>query len=485
MLSAIRRDLESTLVPDMSNAHARNAAGMMSEMLAYLTIWQRDLKEHLPNITVSQRAAISKATALLQRAGATVPVQGSNRQIINLPGCDADYAELQRELDQTIEALTMLADDPSARLSSDAIRDVLAHSVSSELELLDSELTLVDQQRDYDAPPQSAEDLGVTHDALTDFVRTGFPGDPGATIRDLEPAYDGTAKDSYVFTLRAGTGRCRRLVMRRDASLGAVANDASDEFGLLKRLYDLGFPVEEPVYCEPDSEAMGQPFSLYGFEDGETGTTAWEDDREAKYEICLSLARILGRLHNLTPDQLDGLSGPLGSTPQNHVREYISQWHDLWLRRRLHASPTLTAAFHWLLENIPRDIERLGLLHGSVSFDRVLVRGGTIKVLTDWEFAHLGDPVEELVHCRQIIEPLVSWPMFLEEYRAAGGVDYNESNARFHAVWRGVRNAVCCSVAWHEFLNGSAPALKMAYQGVPLYHRFVRDTARQLQKELQ
>ncbi|MFN3231009.1 MAG: phosphotransferase family protein [Alphaproteobacteria bacterium] len=486
MLSAIRRDLESTLVPDMPTAHARSAAGMMSELLAYLSIWQRDLREHMPQVATAQQAVINRATALLQRMGGQLPAMtASETRLLESPGGSAEYGRLQQELDQTIEALTRMAGDPSARLSSDAIRDVLAQSVDTELDLLDRELTLVDEERDYLAPPRSAEDLGVTHDALTDFVRSGFPGDPGATIKALEPISDGAGKDSYLFTLRAATGRCRRLVLRRDPAVAVGDNSVVDEFALLKRLFDLGFPVAEPVYCESDPVPLGQPFSLNGYIEGENGTAAWEEDREAKYDICFSLARILGRLHTLTPHQLNGVIAPTAGSPQDHLRQYIARWHDLWLRRRLHASPTLTAAFHWLLENVPHNIDRLALLHGSVGFDKVLVRGGQIQGLLEWEFAHLGDPVEELDHCRQFVEPLVSWTMFLEEYRAAGGGEYSERNARFHAVWRGVRNAVCCSVAWEQFLNGDAPALKMAYQGVPLYHRFVRDTARQLQKELQ
>ena len=460
---------------------------MMSDILSYLTVWQRDLKEHLPQVTASQRAALARAGALLEQVGAPLPAPGGDdgQQLLpDIIGPAQDYAQLQGELDQTIETLTTLSDGKSARLSAEAIRDVLAQSVGSELELLDRELGLVDDEREAGAEFMPGIEEMLTEDRLTDFARGEFPGDPGATIIDLARLPGGYSKDSYSFGLKASTGRCRRLVLRRDLPFGPGANGVVYEFELHRRLYDLGFPVAEPVYAETDATALGQPFILTSLVEGETGTAGWDESREVRHEICYALARVLGRLHNLTADQMAGLAEAQGATPQDHIRAHIGQWHDRWLRRRLHPSPTLTAAFHWLMENVPEDVERLSLLHGDVNFENMIVRGGNIQALTGWEFAHLGDPIEELEQCRQHVEPLASWTMFLEEYRTAGGPEYSEDNARFYAVWRGVRNAVSCSVAWYGFLSGQYPTLKMAYQGVPLYHRYVRDTAKQLQREL-
>jgi len=462
MLAAIRRDLEAALGPEITSPRGRATAGMMSELLAYLTVWQRDLNEHQPQISAAQKAALDKAVALLEQVGGAVPPSA-----VAGDGAGAEVERLQRELDQTIEALTNQTSEALGRISADAIQEVLAQSVDSELELLERELERVDTERQVGQPTGSDAVASITEASLTDFVRNEFPGDMGASIKDLVPVSDGFVKDTYSFTVKASTGRCRRLVLRRDLPFGAAGSNAVDEFALIQRLYEFGFPVAEPVYCESDARPLGQPFMLLAFVEGQTGTEAWEEDREARYEICFALARILGRLHNLPPERIAPMHAPLGETPQAHLRAYIGKWHDLWLRRRLHASPTLTAAFHWLFNNIPSQIDRLALIHGDVSFDNILVRGGNIQALLDWDLAHLGDPIEELDHCRQFVEPLASWPMFLEEYRAAGGAEYHDQNARFHAVWRSVRRAVTCSLAWHEFLNGNPPALRMAYHGVP------------------
>jgi len=95
----------------------------------------------------------------------------------------------------------------------------------------------------------------------------------------------------------------------------------------------------------------------------------------------------------------------------------------------------------------------------------------------------LGDPTEDLGYCRPVIEQLMPWDDFLAVYRAAGGGDYRDENARFFEMWRSARNAVCCAVSWRGFLSGAYPALKMAYQGIPLYRNFVRNTAGALQQK--
>jgi aminoglycoside phosphotransferase (APT) family kinase protein len=161
----------------------------------------------------------------------------------------------------------------------------------------------------------------------------------------------------------------------------------------------------------------------------------------------------------------------------------VLEWQDRWRRHRTYASPTLESAFAWLLDNVPRNVERLAIVHSDVGFHNMLTTDdGTITALVDWEFSHPGDPAEDLGYCRQFIEPLMPWDEFLDAYVAAGGVPYREDGSRFYEVWRGVRNAVCCSVSWNGFLKDWYPALKMGYQGVPLYRRFVLDVAERLER---
>jgi len=162
----------------------------------------------------------------------------------------------------------------------------------------------------------------------------------------------------------------------------------------------------------------------------------------------------------------------------------VLKWRDQWRRNRVHPSATLAAGFAWLLDNIPANIDQLSIVHGDIGFHNAMVHENRLVALLDWEFFHLGDATEDLSYCRPMIEPLLPWDDFIGAYRDAGGHEYRPQNAAFFDLWRSVRNATTCATAWRGFLSGKYPALKMAYQGIPLYRMLVEHVASTLRERL-
>jgi aminoglycoside phosphotransferase (APT) family kinase protein len=253
---------------------------------------------------------------------------------------------------------------------------------------------------------------------------------------------------------------------------------------VLRILHQAGFPVLEPLWCETETAPLGQPFMLSAaLPPGADPRWSEADDDDSRAEACLALARILGRLHSLDERVIAAAGFTPSGDPRREIRAAVESWRDRWLALRTHPSPTLQAAFLWLLDHAPAGITRTSLLHGDLSADSLAVDGTRIAALLDWEFAHLGDPAEDLAACRPWVEPLVPWNEFLRAYRSAGGMDPDPASSAYYAIWRGVRNAVCCCIAWRGFTSGAYPALGMAYLGIPLYRRHVRDTAERLRRE--
>lgn len=334
------------------------------------------------------------------------------------------------------------------------------------------------ESRQAAARLQSLE-ADVTPARLQAFLRARMPGCEDAVVESISRVPAGYSKDTFLFQAMSPGGAELNAVIRRDLPFGPGENSVLEEFDLLHTLFATGLPLAEPLWREADAAWLGQPFIISRRMPGKDGTEPWDQDENTRHGVCLQLAGILGRLHCVDPAVM-GVADQ--GRPSDHIRAYVSLWQDRWQRHRIHPSPILEAAFRWLLDNVPANVARLAVVHSDVGFHNILTHEGRITALLDWEFSHPGDPAEDLGYCRQFVEKLVPWDQFLAAYEAAGGVSYSEGSARFYEVWRGVRNAVCCSVAWNGFLRDWYPALKMGYQGVPLYRKFVLDVAERLER---
>jgi len=448
-LRVLGADLELRVAPHLRDPDAMLTAKMIADLLAYLAMWHLE-----PSDTGAGAAAddTSEATAW----ASDIPVAGAIRGL--------RAAALQQAIEDAERPdpalLSVAVDLDSALYQSEAVAAPRI-AVSAGERLAQVEV------------PVTAENARVFVDACL--------GD-GHAIESVVRAPGGYSKDSFFLGVRTPAGTSVQVVVRRDLPFGPGETRVVAEYGLLKNLADRGLLIAEPLGCDPTG-ILGQPAMLSRRVAGSSGTSPWDGDPERRRDICLTLAGVLARLHAIAPAEI-GLATVSGK-PREQLCAHVLEWRDRWRRNRIHASPTLAAAFAWLLDNIPAEIDRVSIVHGDVGFHNMIVSDGRLVALLDWEFAHLGDPTEDLGYCRQFVEPLMPWADFLHGYRGAGGGGYREENARFFELWRGVRNAVCCSVSWRGFLSGAYPALKMAYQGIPLYRTFVHNTAKALKEKFQ
>jgi aminoglycoside phosphotransferase (APT) family kinase protein len=158
------------------------------------------------------------------------------------------------------------------------------------------------------------------------------------------------------------------------------------------------------------------------------------------------------------------------SSASEQVRAYVSKWKDWWEGHRLHPNSLVTAGFAWLEDNIPQEIARIVTVHGDPRPANMLIDGGRVTALLDWEFVHAGDPAEDLQYAKGFVEPFLSWEEFRDAYRDAGGAPFSEAGERFYDVFRSLRNFVCCDVSWNGFVTGKYPSFKLASQGI-IYKR--------------
>jgi aminoglycoside phosphotransferase (APT) family kinase protein len=95
------------------------------------------------------------------------------------------------------------------------------------------------------------------------------------------------------------------------------------------------------------------------------------------------------------------------------------------------SAPVLRHVTGWASTHRPAPVP-LALVHGDCQPSNVLVGGPDGPLVIDWEFAHIGDPREDLGYYTQIpIPPNVYWAdpeRFLARYRAATGLNEEQVN---------------------------------------------------------
>jgi len=149
--------------------------------------------------------------------------------------------------------------------------------------------------------------------------------------------------------------------------------------------------------------------------------------------VYRDLLEILGRLHALDAKSLD-LGLP---TPRDPVACAMSEV-DALAANVAGPAPAPFARFgiEWLRRNAPAKVARIALLHGDAGIANFLFEGDRITSVIDWEWAHFGDPMEDLgslvVHAS--FSPSGDWASLLPHYEKTSGIPLELDKVRYYCV---------------------------------------------------
>lgn len=141
---------------------------------------------------------------------------------------------------------------------------------------------------------------------------------------------------------------------------------------------------------------------------------------------------ILGRLHGLDPARLDLDFEP----PRSAVECAMAEVDALASGVLSPSRPLARFGVEWLRRNAPKTVARVALVHGDAGIANFLFVGDRITSVIDWEWAHLGDPMEDLgslcVHAS--FSPSGDWPALLPHYEASSGIPVELDKVRYYRV---------------------------------------------------
>jgi aminoglycoside phosphotransferase (APT) family kinase protein len=312
--------------------------------------------------------------------------------------------------------------------------------------------------------------------ALTAFLQRRFPAAGSVNVRAAERLPGGRSKDTIMVQLEGPSPWPAAIVLRVD--LGRYGTSVCEEFPLLVALQRAGIPVPEPLWLEPGSEPLGGAFMATRRMPGITGGNLWGEGLQVSGALVASFARALAHLHSvalseLLPQAASQLARPL-------VETLLEQYEQRWRQAMPNPSVPLELAFQWLREQLPRIDGAAVLVHGDPGFQNTLIEGDELVCLLDWEFAHAGDPAEDLAYCRPAVERVMAWPQFLQHYLDAGGPSITEARLDFFEIWRSVRNASLGTRMLRDFEDGAVRGLDSCAVAVNTYPRLEAQLAESL-----
>jgi aminoglycoside phosphotransferase (APT) family kinase protein len=168
-------------------------------------------------------------------------------------------------------------------------------------------------------------------------------------------------------------------------------------------------------------------------------------DAPQQRKVMEDFIGIVAQLHQLDVDALGLPELPRPTTPQECALGEV----DLILQRYAgfladYHDPLLSFALRWLRSEVPKEVARVSLVQGDTGPVNFLFDGDAVSAVIDWEWGHLGDPMEDLgnICVREFWNPSGGLDGLFRRYEELSGIPYSPAAARYYRVQQNVRGMV-------------------------------------------
>lgn len=232
---------------------------------------------------------------------------------------------------------------------------------------------------------------GINDSNVTEWVKGVIP--------ELKPplGFELIAGGHSNLTYRFTDQRGNSYVLRRPP-LGHVLESAHDmgrEYRIISALQDSGVPVPKTYGLCDDTSVNDAPFYIMSFVEGIVPHTAAPLESmtmDERWSFGVHVVEVLARLHLVNPDEV-GLE-QLGRK-EAYLDRQLKRWTQQWLATKTHEMPDMDESLRLLHESKPEQIGS-AIVHGDYRPGNMLIQGGKMSALLDWELCTLGDPLADV-----------------------------------------------------------------------------------------
>lgn len=294
-------------------------------------------------------------------------------------------------------------------------------------------------------------------------------------INALTPLAGGASRESWRIDAVID-GKSEQFVLRKDlpTTMHQEALSRSQEFSIMQSAFEAGVRVARMRFLCDDKSVLGMPFLIMDFVEGisigRKVITAPELEH-ARAVLPEQLAEQLALIHTIPITQHPFLSRPAEGVVASHAA--IKQTYKILDNLGVYV-PVFEHLLRWATYRAPSDPE-LTFIHGDFRIGNVLVKADGLGAVIDWEFAHIGNPAEEIGYfCMR------DW-RFGNDHLHAGGLSprerfikaYEEYSGRlidrdavdWWEVMGNIRWGIICLAQAHRYLSGAEKSVEYASLG--------------------
>lgn len=308
-------------------------------------------------------------------------------------------------------------------------------------------------------------------DAIARFLRNACAAN-SARINALTLLSGGAIQQNWQITVDISDGPnagAQTWVLRTDAPATVAASLPRErEFAILQFAHANRLMAPKPLFLCNDASVTGKPFfimeKLPGVAAGHK-VVRLDLDRRA---LAQQLAETAARIHAIRP--------PLASLPflKTFLAPDVITACRTYLDTLDEPHPVLEWGLRWCERNAPAE-EETTFVHRDFRTGNYLVHEGKLAGLLDWEFAALGNPLEDIGwicarcwrfrHDQLLVGGVANLDDFIPAYEAASGRMVPAEALRYWQVMAHIRWSIIALQQAQRHLSGAEPSLELALTG--------------------